>query len=96
MTPIDPTPDPIKDIITRFLEGAASEQEVAILWGWLEESQANRQYFDEVNNAFQVSVTLSRFNQQKVDTAWNTWPNELIRKRRAGLSRYPVSPVSPR
>ena len=95
MTPIDPTPDPIKDIITRFLEGAASEQEVAILWGWLEESQANRQYFDEVNNAFQVSVTLSRFNQQKVDKAWNALAQRIDPEKKGRTFSFSTPVLSP-
>jgi ferric-dicitrate binding protein FerR (iron transport regulator) len=84
MTPIDPTPEPIRDIITRFLEGDASGDEVAILQAWLEENKTNRQYFDEVNNAFQVSVTLSRFNQQKIDTAWNALAQRMDQEKKRG------------
>jgi len=69
---IQDTPgEEIKKLITRFLEGEASDQDVADLHHWLAESADNRLYFDEVNNAYQASVTLHRFNQQKVDHAWS-------------------------
>ena len=71
MAPMDNSPQPMAEIITRFLEGEASEQEVEILKAWLKEDKANRQYFDELNTAFQAAVTLSRINQQKTDASWN-------------------------
>jgi transmembrane sensor len=71
MTPQDPTEAPhIKEIILRFLEGIATDKEISILHKWLQENEANRKYFDEVNNTYQASVTLNRFNHPMVDTDW--------------------------
>lgn len=70
MTPKNSAHVPIKEIILRFLEGAASEEEIVHLQAWLEEHEGNRQYFDEVNNTFQASITLNRLNHQKVENAW--------------------------
>ena len=70
MTPKDYAHVPMKEIILRFLEGDASVAEITILQTWLEESEANRQYFDEVNSTYQASITLNRLNQHKVDHAW--------------------------
>lgn len=61
----------IKEIILRFLEGISTEEEATLLHEWLQESEANRQYFDEVNNTFQASVTLNRFNHPSVENAWS-------------------------
>src|SRR5687768_1840582 len=70
MTPKDSNHVPVKEIILRFLEGTASEEEVSNLRTWLEQNETNRQYFDEVNNTFQASVTLNRLNHNKVESAW--------------------------
>ena len=61
----------IKEIILRFLEGISTEEEATLLHEWLQESEANRQYFDEVNNTLQASVTLNRFNHPSVENAWS-------------------------
>jgi transmembrane sensor len=60
----------IKTIISRFLDGDATEDELVHLEQWLKESPENRRYFDEVNTAYQASATLNRFNQLKMDEAW--------------------------
>lgn len=71
MTTSEFTPDEAtRELILRFLEGSASAQDILTLRSWLEQSEANRQYFDEVNTTFQATVTLNRFNHHKVDNAW--------------------------
>ena len=70
MTPGNYTPVPMKEIILRFLGGNASSEDIVLLQTWLEESEANRQYFDEVNSTYQASITLNRLNHHKVDQAW--------------------------
>jgi ferric-dicitrate binding protein FerR (iron transport regulator) len=76
-TPTENGPGLIAEIIARFLEGEASEQDLEQLDAWLREDKANREYFDEVNSAFQVSVTLSRFNQHKIDDAWGRLTHQI-------------------
>jgi len=83
MAPMDNTPQPVKEIILRFLEGSASEDDVAMLSTWLKESKENQQYFDEVNTTFQVSVTLNRFTPQKTDDAWNRLSKDIETKKGA-------------
>jgi len=68
---MDSTSQHIKEIISRFLEGAASEEDIVLLKKWLEEDAANRVYFDEVNNAYQASITLKRYSRRKIDDDWN-------------------------
>ena len=80
MTPGNYTPVPIKEIILRFLAGNASSEEIVLLQTWLEESEANRQYFDEVNSTYQASITLNRLNQHKVDHAWRTLSQRIERE----------------
>jgi ferric-dicitrate binding protein FerR (iron transport regulator) len=74
---MDHTQQLIKEIITRFLEGTATELDVQQLREWLHEDEANRRYFDEVNTAYQASVTLNRYNQQKIDRAWQKLANRI-------------------
>lgn len=77
MDPIDNTPQHVKEIILRFLEGNASESDVAILFDWLKGSKENQQYFDEVNTTYQASVTLNRFTPQKTDDAWTRLSKDI-------------------
>lgn len=87
MTPKDPDYIPIKEIILRFLEGIATDEEVTILQSWLEENEANRHYFDEVNNTFQASVTLHRFNHPMVENAWEKVSNRIEQVPNLRISR---------
>ena len=68
----------IKEIILRFLEGISTVEEVTLLQSWLEESEANRQYFDELNNTYQASVTLNRFNHPSVENAWSKVSKSIV------------------
>src|SRR5688572_7842774 len=70
MIPADKIPQPVSDIILRFLEGVATEEEAAFLRTWLAEDEANRRYFDDVNTTFQASITFNRINHTRVDDAW--------------------------
>lgn len=60
----------IKPIILRFLEGVASEEDVEVLHQWLEKCEENRQYFEELNNTYQTSVTINRFSHGRLEHAW--------------------------
>lgn len=92
MTPQDPTEAPhIKEIILRFLEGIATDKEISILHKWLQENEANRKYFDEVNNTYQASVTLNRFNHPMVDTDWE----KLTSRMREGTHQLPRKRTMP-
>jgi ferric-dicitrate binding protein FerR (iron transport regulator) len=71
MSKADNTPQPILELITRFLEGNASEIDLINLENWLKESPDNRRYFDELNNTYQASVSLNRFSQNKIDEGWH-------------------------
>jgi len=70
-------PQPIQEIITRFLEGHASEEDVETLYTWVQESEANRHYFHEMNNTYQASVTLARYNQPKINAAWEQLAEDI-------------------
>jgi len=70
-------PQPIQEIITRFLEGHASEEDVETLYAWVQESEANRHYFHEMNNTYQASVTLARYNQPKINAAWEQLAQDI-------------------
>ena len=71
MSKTDNTPQAILELIARFLEGNASDLDIINLENWLKQSPENRRYFDEVNNTYQASVSLNRFNQHKIDNAWS-------------------------
>jgi transmembrane sensor len=63
--------DSVKNLIIRFLEGIATEVETDELRAWLEKSEHNRKYFDEINQTFQTSFALSHIDQLKTDQGWN-------------------------
>lgn len=88
-------PQPIQEIITRFLEGHASEDDVDTLYAWVQESDANRDYFHEMNNTYQASVTLARYNQPKINAAWEQLSQDIQASGRIvehpALKRHPKS-----
>ena len=101
MIPQETPTEEIKQLILRFLEGEASDQDVSDLQVWLQESAGNRLYFDEVNNAYQASVTLHRFNQQKIDQAWSNLSSQLDTEQHVkevnffpGVSRFPFFKIA--
>jgi transmembrane sensor len=89
MTFQDFTPDDeaIKEVILRFLEGDATAEETAFLRAWLDQGEANRRYFDEVNTTFQATVTLNRFNHRKVDEAWSKLSQSIEADKRSMPAR---------
>ncbi|SHH64844.1 FecR family protein [Chryseolinea serpens] len=88
-------PQPIQEIITRFLEGHASDGDVETLYAWVQESEANRRYFHEMNNTYQASVTLARYNQPKINAAWEQLAQDIQASGRTvahpALKRQPKS-----
>lgn len=78
----------IRQLILRFLEGSASEQDIATLTDWLKESRSNQEYFDEVNTTYQASVTVNRFNTQKTDEAWNDLIDRIDEPRKTVIPLY--------
>ena len=86
-------PQPIQEIITRFLEGHASEEDVETLYAWVQEGEANRHYFHEMNNTYQASVTLARYNQPKINAAWEQLAQDIQASGRTvehpALNRHP-------
>jgi transmembrane sensor len=83
---ITPEDETIKEVILRFLEGDATAEETAFLRRWLDQSETNRQYFDEVNTTFQATVTLNRFNHRKVDDAWTRLSQKIEADKLATLA----------
>ncbi|MEO5976911.1 MAG: FecR domain-containing protein [Chryseolinea sp.] len=84
-----PSCNEIEEIITRFLEGESSDHDIDILHNWLHESVENRRYFDEINLAFQASITLNRFNQQRIDDGWRQLQGRILKGQ--GKSLQPLS-----
>lgn len=78
----------IQQLILRFLEGSASEQDIATLTDWLKESRSNQEYFDEVNTTYQASVTVNRFNTQKTDEAWTSLMDRIDEPRKTVIPLY--------
>jgi transmembrane sensor len=67
---MDTIPAHIRALIIKFLHREASDAEVTTLIEWLKENETHRKYFDEINDTFQATVTMARFNQDRIDTAW--------------------------
>jgi ferric-dicitrate binding protein FerR (iron transport regulator) len=56
-------------LITRYLAGNATPAEVADLVRWVEESDLNKQYFDEARNIWESSSSLTYHGTIKMDDA---------------------------
>ncbi|MBL0744114.1 FecR family protein [Chryseolinea lacunae] len=91
---MDQTPQEIKALIIKFLQRETNDEEIAALQAWLREDELHRNYFDEINETFQASVTLGRFNPEKIDAAWKTLDHRIHEEDDA-KQRF-LSPPSPR
>jgi transmembrane sensor len=90
--------DSIKNLIARFLEGTATQEEAGKLRTWLEESELNRQHFDEINQAFQTAFIISNIDQLKTDQNWNELQSRIdgstvTEKGKASLEIWHLSPL---
>lgn len=63
-------PEHINQQIIRFLQKEATEQDILELRAWIEEDKEHKQYFDQMNEAFQTSQVLGTFTHEKVNQAW--------------------------
>lgn len=70
-------PEHIDRQILRFLQKEASDQDLYELNAWISQSEHNRQYFDQMNEAFQTSQVLSTFTHEKINRAWETVSHKL-------------------
>ena len=61
----------IERLISGFLQKEISGSEIDVLLKWLQESEDNRLYFKEINEAYHATITMGRFNHEKIDKAWN-------------------------
>jgi ferric-dicitrate binding protein FerR (iron transport regulator) len=88
---MDQTPQEIKALIIRFLQRETTEAEIAVLQAWIREDDVHRQYFDEINVTYQTTVTLGRFNPEKIDAAWKSL-DQRIREDKKSNQRF-LSPI---
>ena len=88
---MDQTPQEIKALIIRFLQRETTEAEIAVLQAWIREDDVHRQYFDEINVTYQTTVTLGRFNPEKIDAAWKSLDQRIQEDKRSNDPSF-VSP----
>src|SRR4051812_42763064 len=74
---MDNTDPFINTVIARVLEGTATSEEMLILKQWLDEDKSNRIYFDELNTAYQATVTMKRFSEKRITDAWSNVAKRL-------------------
>jgi transmembrane sensor len=68
---VENTINDIDELIGKHLAGEASSEENAILKLWLEQSQANRKYYDQFKLIFDKAATVKEWQQFDPDAAWN-------------------------
>jgi transmembrane sensor len=81
----------IKDLILRFLNKEASDDEISELLYWLKLDEKNRQYFDEVNETFQTNTVLGNFTPEKVDSSWQQVAKRIEEDNEIKLARTTIS-----
>jgi ferric-dicitrate binding protein FerR (iron transport regulator) len=59
-----------KNLITKFLVGEISDNEMDLLKAWLEKDISNRRIFDEQNELWQESGVITNPDPFKIDKAW--------------------------
>ncbi|HBQ81662.1 MAG TPA: hypothetical protein DD745_02110 [Bacteroidales bacterium] len=59
-----------RTLISKFLAGEISDNEIDVLKAWLEKDPSNRRIFDEENEIWQVSAIKTKLDHFKTDEAW--------------------------
>lgn len=67
-------------IIARYIAGEATEQEIAMLNQWLNESEVKRKYFGDIQFVNQKAVTSHTINKVDVDKAWGKVHQQMKKK----------------
>ena len=67
-------------IIARYIAGEATEQEIAMLNQWLNESEVNRKYFGDIQFVNQKAVTSHTINKVDIDKAWGKVHQQMKKK----------------
>jgi transmembrane sensor len=81
----------IKELIVKFLNKEASDEEIDSLLLWLKEDEQNRHYFDEVNETFQASTVLRQFNPEKIGNAWNRVAGKIEAEKEIKITHTTIS-----
>jgi transmembrane sensor len=61
----------IDDLLGKYLAGEASMAEQTIVSRWIQESDDNRRYFDQLKKIFEGAAAVSTWNDYNTDQAWS-------------------------
>jgi transmembrane sensor len=68
----------IDDLLGKYLAGEASELETSQVTSWIEQSDANKRYFEQIRKVFEGATSL-RGKEYDTDAAWNKVRDNLKR-----------------
>ncbi|MBL7859099.1 MAG: FecR domain-containing protein [Cyclobacteriaceae bacterium] len=74
---MDHTTHNIDELIGKYLAGEATETESAHVQTWLQKSEANQQYFNQLKTIFERAATVTEWQHFDEDTAWQKLKSRL-------------------
>jgi ferric-dicitrate binding protein FerR (iron transport regulator) len=89
----------IDDLLGKYLTGEASEDENSLVLKWVEESEENRKYFEQIRKIFEGASAIRERREYDTDAAWNKLKQNLhrggrvvdIRQRSGGLQWWKIA-----
>src|SRR5208337_1789118 len=71
-------PDDIKENIIDFHAGKITDNQADALLKWLNESQDNKRFFDDITQIWHASVVLDKSKYQQLTESWEEVMNRLV------------------
>ena len=71
-------PDDIKENIIDFHAGKITDNQAGALLKWLNESQDNKRFFDDITQIWHASVVLDKSKYQQLTESWEEVMNRLV------------------
>ncbi len=78
-----------RDIIVRFLEGYATNQEESDLSAWVNSSEENKKEFLEIKEIWNMAVISEEMKSLDVEADWKTVSSKISKKTTAGTTSQP-------
>ena len=79
------------EVIIQYLTGSANEQERLEVLAWLNQSEENRRYFDQLKDVYQAAIVNKSMDQFDAEIAWQKVSLEHYKRKSQNNSGKMVS-----
>ena len=78
--------DDIIDLLTRFLQNGAGNEEKEQAMEWINKSESNKEYFENLKQIYHSSEEIEDFDKIDLDQQWQVFKHNNVKAKKSGLS----------